>query len=410
MSAWTRISIGELGSVVTGRTPPSAQKHFFDGSIPFLTPTDLDWESRFVVPDRFVSTDWNEQQKRISLPPNAICVVCIGATIGKVCMVATVSQSNQQINSIVVDPKCFDAHFVYYRMRVMREQLKSRAAGAATPILNKSAFSAISIDVPPLPIQRRIASVLGAYDDLIEVNRRQIALLEEMARGLFEEWFVRFRFPGHEDCEVVQTPEGPMPEGWRRVALGALCSDTRDAVSPADIESDTPYVGLEHIPRRSTTLNEWERADEVTSTKLRFRGGDILFGKIRPYFHKVVFAPFEGVCSSDAIVIRSYAPEFTGIVLAVTSSDNFVAHAIATSNGTKMPRANWNVLARSSVPLPPDDLMRRFNDAVVTWAKLAATLIASNIRLAASRDLLLPRLISGEVSVSAAEHELETAA
>jgi type I restriction enzyme, S subunit len=266
------------------------------------------------------------------------------------------------------------------------------------------------VALPPLPEQKCIASILKAYDDLIEVNRQRIALLEEMAQRLFEEWFVRFRFPGHEDCEVVQTPDGPMPEGWRRVTLEALCSETRDAVSPADVESDTPYVGLEHIPRRSTTLDDWGRADEVTSTKLRFRAGDVLFGKIRPYFHKVVFAPFEGVCSSDAIVVRSRAPEFTGIVLSVTSSDNFVAHAVATSNGTKMPRANWNVLARSSVPLPPEGLMRRFNDAVVTWAELAATLIASNIRLAASRDLLLPRLISGEVSVSVAERELETAA
>src|SRR6266699_6581356 len=99
-------------------------------------------------------------------------------------------------------------------MRVMREQLKSRAAGAATPILNKSAFSAISIDVPPLPIQRRIASVLGAYDDLIEVNRRRIALLEEMTLGLFEEWFVRFRFPGHETVPIAETPDGLLPGGW----------------------------------------------------------------------------------------------------------------------------------------------------------------------------------------------------
>ena len=133
-------------------------------------------------------------------------------------------------------------------------------------------------------------------------------------------------------------------------------------------------------------------------------------GKIRPYFHKVVFAPFEGVSSSDAIVIRSRPPELTGLVLSVTSSDNFVAHAVATSNGTKMPRANWGVLSRTPVPMPPNKLMKSFNNAVVSWAELAASLNRANTRLAASRDLLLPRLISGELPVSVAERELEAVA
>jgi type I restriction enzyme S subunit len=284
------------------------------------------------------------------------------------------------------------------------------AAGARTPILNKSAFCNLKLKLPPLPVQQRIASILGAYDDLIEVNRRRIALLEEVARRLFEEWFVRFRFPSHNNYPTITTSDRPMPKGWRCVELGALCSEIRDAVSPADVNGDTPYVGLEHIPRRSTTLDARGRADEVTSTKLRFRTADVLFGKIRPYFHKVVFAPFDGVSSSDAIVIRSRTRDLVGLVLSVVSSDRFVAHAVATSNGTKMPRANWGVLARYLVPIGPDEVMKLFNEAVVTRVELAASLNGANIRLAASRDLLLPRLISGELSLGAAERELDVVA
>jgi type I restriction enzyme S subunit len=136
----------------------------------------------------------------------------------------------------------------------------------------------------------------------------------------------------------------------------------------------------------------------------------VLFGKIRPYFHKVVFAPFEGVSSSDAIVIRSRDPEQIGFILCVVSSDLFVAQATSTSNGTKMPRANWSVLARYPVLIGPDDLMKRFNLAVASWAELAASLNQANIRLAASRDHLLPRLMSGDVSLSTAERELEAVA
>ena len=255
---------------------------------------------------------------------------------------------------------------------------------------------------PPFDTQQRIASILGAYDDLVEVNRRRIALLEEMARRLFEEWFVRFRFPGHEGHAMIETPEGPLPKGWEWRELGTLCSDEREVLDPADVEEETPYVGLEHLPRRSTTLRSWGRPVEVTSTKLQFKKGDVLFGKIRPYFHKVVFAPFDGICSSDAIVIRSKSPQYVALVLSVTSSDPFVAHAVATSNGTKMPRANWTVLTKTSVPVPPKVLLNRFNDTVLSWTELAALLNSANIRLAAVRNLLLPRLISGELSVVAA--------
>jgi type I restriction enzyme S subunit len=169
-------------------------------------------------------------------------------------------------------------------------------------------------------------------------------------------------------------------------------------------------VGLEHLPRCSTTLDGWGRADEVVSLKLRFRRKDVLFGKIRPYFHKVAMAPFDGVCSSDAIVIRAKAADFSGVVLALVSSDRFVAHAVQTSNGTKMPRANWNVLKKYPVPRPPDAVLTRANEAFVGWAELACALQSANVRLAASRDLLLPRLISGKLSVLPGERELEDAA
>jgi type I restriction enzyme S subunit len=209
---------------------------------------------------------------------------------------------------------------------------------------------------------------------------------------------------------MVESPEGPLPEGWNCARFDSLAVEVRDAVDPRNIKGETPYVGLEHISRRSTTLSECGRADSVKSLKLKFRTGDVLFGKIRPYFHKVAWAPFEGVTSSDTIVFRSRSSTFAGLVLSVASSDQFVAHSVRTSNGTKMPRANPAVLARYAVPLPPGDLLEKFNASVLASIELAASLNAANKRLAASRDLLLPRLMSGELSISAADRELEDAA
>lgn len=270
-------------------------------------------------------------------------------------------------------------------------------------------FRQALIPIPPLETQRRIAGILGAYDDLIEVNRRRVAVLEEMARGLFEEWFVRFRFPGHEQVPLLVTPNGPMPQGWRWGQFSDLADEVRETLDPKSVPSDTPYVGLEHIPRRSTTLNDHGVAGEVESLKSRFQRGDILFGKIRPYFHKVAWAPCDGVASTDAIIWRP-KPAHSAHALAVASSDAFVAHSVQTSNGTKMPRANSKVLAAYLCAIPGQPTGKQFEEVCMPMVLQSATLQASNERLAASRDLLLPRLISGQLSLGDAERELENAA
>lgn len=407
MSEWRTYRIAALGRIVTGKTPPSSQPELFDGQIPFITPSDMSYDHRDISTERFVSADWGSGERTL-LPARAVCVVCIGATIGKICMTSKPSQTNQQLNSVIVDHEHFDQIFVYYALRMKVGELVGRAAGAATPIINKTAFSEVEIDAPNLVTQRRIASILGAYDDLIQVNRRRIAVLEEMARGLFEEWFVRFRFPGHEAARIEDTSNGPLPRGWSWGRFDDLASEIRDTILPQAVDPTTPYIGLEHISRRSTTLAEHGLAADASSLKARFRRGDILFGKIRPYFHKVTWAPFDGVASTDAIVwrpVRGLAAQ----ALLQASSDAFVAHSVQTSNGTKMPRANNKVLAAYPCALAPSNISDRFENAVLPMIESAASFQAANSLLAASRDLLLPRLMSGQLSVAQAERELEAA-
>lgn len=312
-----------------------------------------------------------------------------------------------------VDPARADPSFVFWVLQhhyERRDLLQFHTQHTGVARFQFTTFSnAFEFELPPLDTQRRLACILGAYDDLIEVNRRRVAVLEEMARGLFEEWFVRFRFPGHENVPILDTPSGPLPEGWSWARFCDLAPEVRETVSPEAVPSATPYVGLEHLSRRSTTLADYATADSVTSLKARFQRGDILFGKIRPYFHKVASAPFEGVCSTDAIVWRPTAG-FAAQALAVAASDAFVALSVQTSNGTKMPRANTRVLAEYRCAMADEQTSRRFEDLVLPMIELAANLQASNVRLGASRDLLLPRLISGQLSVEAAEHHLEEAA
>ena len=287
-----------------------------------------------------------------------------------------------------------DIKWAYYQLLTV--DLNRLDSGAAIPSTKKEDFYNIDVRLPGIAQQRCIASILSAYTDLIENNRRRIVLLEKAARTLYEEWFVRFRFPGYEHVKIVDG----VPEGWNVQILQDLCTDIRDTVQPDKVDIDTPYIGLEHMPRRSITLAEWGSSTEIASTKLRFRSGDILFGKIRPYFHKVGYTLTDGMASSDAIVLRPNTETLWGITLMTVSSDWFIAIASQTMReGSKMPRADWKILQDSVVHIPPPSLLMEFNETILLICEQIKALALQVRKLAQARDLLLPKLISGDIEV-----------
>ena len=221
-----------------------------------------------------------------------------------------------------------------------------------------------------------------------------------MAGTIYREWFVEFRFPGHENVKMVESELGLIPQRWEVGKLGDLAEAVRRNIKPSDVDQETPYFGLEHLPRKSIALSHWDTVDSINSTKLAFKKGEILFGKIRPYFHKVGFAPLDGICSSDTIVVRAKRNEFFAIVLACVTSERFIEVATVTAQGTKMPRANWEVLTEYPIVFPPSQLVERFNNLIQNIVEMIRNLIFRNINFCKTRDMLLPKLISGELDVS----------
>jgi len=265
-----------------------------------------------------------------------------------------------------------------------------------------------------------VTHILGSLDDKIELNRRMNETLEAMARAIFKSWFVDFdpvrakatgRQPFGMDAETSalfpnsfeDSRIGKVPKGWKVANLGEVAENPRRVTSPSDVSPSTPYVGLEHMPRKSIALATWGRSDEVTSGKSAFLEGEILFGKLRPYFHKVGVAPLDGVCSTDIVVVKPKSAEWYGLVLGHLSSKEFVDYADAVSTGTKMPRTSWHDMARYEICVPD----QRFAETFGSFVKTCVTKIRQNIHesqtLASIRDALLPKLISGEIRVKASE-------
>lgn len=270
--------------------------------------------------------------------------------------------------------------------------------------------------LPTISIQRSIAAVLSALDDKIELNRRMNETLEASARALFQDWFVDFG-PTRAKAEgrpAWLTPDlwsffpdylgdDGVPEGWALGALGDIGRSVNLKVEPSAIDPDTPYIGLEHMPRRSIALADWEGAGKVTSAKSGFKAGQILFGKLRPYFHKAGLAPIDGICSTDIVVMEAKHLRDAGFLLTCVSSDDFVAFTDQGSTGTKMPRTSWSMMSRYPIATPAPTVAERYQAIAGPMLEQITANIHESRTLAATRDALLPKLMSGELRVRNAE-------
>ena len=320
------------------------------------------------------------------------------------------------------DPNKIDSAYLsyFFGLPSFKEHVRAIAVGATMPSLNTQILSDIVVPHPCDPNeQRAIVHVLGTLDDKIELNRRMNETLDAMARALFKSWFIDFdpvrakmagRDPGLPQHLVdlfpnrlVDSDLGEIPERWKVGCLGDIAVAPRRGADPTDLHDETPYIGLEHMPRRSIALTEWENTGKVTSNKSAFEKGEFLFGKLRPYFHKVGIAPVSGICSTDIVVIASKTAEWSGYVLASVSSGEFVTYTDQTSTGTKMPRTSWATMSRYPLCLPAKSVARAFQNAVQPILDRIVANIHRSHALAALRDTLLPKLISGELRVQDAE-------
>ena len=369
--------------------------------------------------------DYDRRTKRAKPEPGDI-IFTREAPMGEVCMLPKGVECCVGQRQVLLRPRK-DVHGPYL-LYVLQSPFVRRQIfwneGTGSTVSNVRIPTLKALLIPRLGASERFAAdCLRALDDKIELNRRMNETLEAMARALFKSWFVDFEpvrakvagratglpqsistlFPS----EMVQTKAQNIPIGWRTGTLADVAMARRHSVAPADCSDLTLYIGLEHMPQRSIALGSWGFAGGVKSAKSRFQRGDILFGKLRPYFHKVGIAPVDGVCSTDIVVIVSRLPEWPAFVSATVSSDGFVTYTHRTSTGTKMPRTSWNTMSRYAICIPPRELAAAYQEAVQPALDDIVANIHANITLASLRDALLPKLISGEIRATQAEKAVE---
>lgn len=313
----------------------------------------------------------------------------------------------------VVDPR-----FLYYTVfnPTFTDYLVTRERGAAYPAVTATDVLSAKINVPPLMEQRKIASILGALDDKIELNRRMNTTLEAMARAIFQSWFVDFdpvhakadgRQPVGMDAETAalfpdsfeDSALGPIPKGWAVTTVNQLLSLKNNRVEPDAKKDHLRYVALDDMRSKSICIDSFRAGSEVNSSIIEFSQGDVLFGSMRPYFHKVGLAPFDGITRTTTFVLAPKAEWIRHFGLFVLSTDVAIEYATSASIGTTIPYVTWDALGEYKSILPPEGVLKAFSKVVGELVAQMNVNILTVSTLTEMRDAQLPKLLSGELHV-----------
>lgn len=321
---------------------------------------------------------------RSVLEPNDI-LFTIAGTIGRTALVTPdliPANANQAVAIIRPDPDKVLPRFLYYalRDRIRVRHAITRVVQSVQANLSLQELSQIAIPLAPLSAQQAVADTLGVLDDKIDLNRKTSATLEELMHATYAS---RWR------------------TNDRSIALADIVEFHRDPVNPRQVGPDTVYVGLEHMTPRSVNLEKHGRAMDVGSGKAAFQPGDVLFGRLRPYFHKVAVAHVVGIASQEILVLRPRSPDLLGLAICEASHPALIDHATAVSTGTRMPRASWVDIARFRFGYRGSPA--EITEFVSPLLNLMQSYIRQNETLAQLGDLLLPKLMSGEIRVKEAE-------
>ena len=299
----------------------------------------------------------------------------------------------------IIRPKeDFDIRYFYYALRDL--PLEQFGYQRHFKYLKTS-----SIFCPPMQVQHKIAAILSTYDDLIENNTRRIKILEDMAQTLYREWFVHYRFPGHENVPMVQSELGPIPKGWEVVQFSDILDLVRNGITPTKFPEEIfahfsiPAFDNERMPLL-------ENGDSIRSSKYLVTEGCVLLSKLNPRIPRVWF-PFlntqhRAIASTEFFILIPKPPVHCMFLYNLFRSpeftDMFAVRALGTSGSHQ--RVKPDDFLSMLLAIPTKSLLKDFQKKVSSWVNICNTLRLKNATLRQTRNLLLPKLISGEIDVS----------
>lgn len=386
-----------------GKTPPKATS-----GVKLITAKVV--KAGFIVEGdhEYVSEETYDTWMKRGMPRQWDILITTEAPLGEVAQLRTPERVAlaQRVILLRGNPRLIDQQYYFQALKspLVQAGLRARATGTTVSGIKQSELRQVEVPYHPLPIQHKIAAILSAYDDLIETNTRRIRVLEEMAQALYREWFVRYRFPGHENVRMVHSQLGKAPAGWTPTKVpDAICINPRTPVPKGE---EKPYVAMNGLSNDSMLIKITEYRTGNSGAK--YRNGDTLFARITPCLENgktgfVQFLPCAdavGIGSTEFIVLRSKTLCSEYVYLLARTAE-FRGNAIKSMSGASgRQRVQEQCFERFVITHPDPETLAKFSEVVRPFFRMIFLLSEKNANLRRTRDLLLPRLISGELDVS----------
>ena len=333
---------------------------------------------------------------------NAVIIGRVGAYCGSVAYCSDRFWASD--NTLVAFPATnqFDTKFLFYLLT--NAKLSRHAGGAAQPLVTQTVLKQVEVRVPPLAIQRRIASILSAYDELIANSQRRIRVLEDMGRALYREWFVHLGFPGHEKLPRVASALWNIPRGWEVKKLADVAEVNRAQISARNAPDKLHYIDISSVsPGQIDTITTYAFIDAPGRARRIVQHGDVLWSCVRPNrrSHAQVMHPEpDTVASTGFAVLTATKVPFTFLYFA-TTTDDFVSYLTNNATGAAYPAVTASTFEKADLLVPPAPLLKKFGEATIPMVEQIHTLQRQVHNLRGTRDLVLPRLLSGQVDLGA---------
>jgi len=303
---------------------------------------------------------------------------------------------------IRTDPRKVDTRFLFYYFfspawrEVITNNMMSGATVDRIPLVT---FPNFPVKAPPLPMQRWVAGVLSVYDDLVKNGQRRIRILEDMAQALYREWFVHFRFPGHEKLPRVASPLGDIPKGWEVKKLSSVADVNRAQINVRDAPEELHYIDISSVsPGQIDAVTTYAFADAPGRARRIVQHGDVLWSCVRPNrrSHAQVMHPAPNtIASTGFAVLTARKVPFTFLYYTMTT-DDFVAYLTNNATGAAYPAVTAATFEKANLLIPSAPLLKKFGEATVPMAEQIHRLQRQIQNLLQTRDLLLPRLTTGQ--------------
>lgn len=349
-----------------------------------------------------ITEDAADKLKGVTVQSGDVLINITGDSVARTCVVPSdvlPARVSQHVAIVRPNEDIIRSRFLNYYLAspYMQANMLGQAVGKGTSrnAMTKEMLGNFEVPCPKIELQDRIVSTLSAYDFLIENNQKQIKLLEEAAQRLYKEWFVDLRFPGYEDMKIVDG----VPEGWKRTALDSIAFEVGKKEKRENREKYNCYLPIDCLPKKSLTYTQAESVLFAESSLLAFGKGDIIFGAMRPYFHKVVISRDIGLTRSTCFVLNARNPDFWGYLAMLMFSADTIEHATAISVGTTMPYVRWKDLKQMTVYEPSVQIAKAFNERIKNITAIIQAKAKQIVLLQQARDGMLPKLMNGELEV-----------